>query len=239
MKKLIIYLILFSGLNMTVFAKFPSFFAKWDILLKAYTSPVKKDGINTVILDYKALMNDNIYSELIEDIKLFNPSKLETKEEKLAYWINMYNIGAAKMIIDNYPVKSIRDISKLTKSVWKKNIIEISGKDYFLSEIEDDILRKMGDERIHFAINCASLSCPNLRNEAYAPDILEVQLKEQTDDFLSDSTKGIKKKGNTIYISKIFKWFKEDFSNGNLYAYLNISKSDRIKYLKYDWSLNE
>lgn len=237
MKKLISLLILIF--TFTTYAEFSDFFVKWDTLLIKYSSPSKRDNINTVVVNYKELQTDNLYRELISDIKLFDPGKLETQKEKLAYWINIYNIGSAKMITDNYPVKSIRKLGSLFKSVWKKDILKINDKDYNLLEIENDILRKMNDERVHFAINCASISCPNLRSESYVPDKIDRQLNEQKTLFLTDSTKGFADKGKVVYISKIFNWFSEDFSNGNLHNYLNISKSTKIKYLKYNWNVNE
>lgn len=158
-------------------------------------------------------------------------------DELKAFWINTYNIGAVKMIMDNYPIDGIKDAGSLFESVWKKEIIEVGDKVYSLREIENDILRKTGDERIHFAIVCASISCPDLKMSAYRGRDLDKELLEQKLKFIEEKNKGVYTEGDTVYISKIFKWYKGDF--GNLREYLDISQDKKIKYLDYNWKLND
>lgn len=181
-----------------------------------------------------------------------NPPKKEDKESvKLAYWINAYNAFTIKLIIDNYPLESITDLNPLIyipgfNTVWHKEFFKIGDEDFNLDRIEHEILRKQfKEERIHFAINCASKSCPKLRNEVYRADKLEEQLIEQTRDFLSDNTKN-KIEAKKVRLSKIFSWFRSDFErNGSLISFINkysdvrISEHAEISFLPYDWTLNE
>lgn len=169
------------------------------------------------------------------------PQNSWTKADKLAYWINAYNAFTVKLIIDNYPVKSIKDIKK----PWDKKFIPIGDKLLSLNHIEHEILRKMNEPRIHFAIVCASVSCPKLQNTAFEPSKTEEQLNNATKEFLSDSARN-ELSQNSIKISKIFKWFSSDFKqNGSLIDFLNIYSEITIlqnakkSFKDYDWNLNE
>ena len=164
-----------------------------------------------------------------------------SKNKKLAYYINLYNAATVKLILDNYPLTSITDINK----PWDKKWIKYDGEFISLGEIEHKILRKMNDPRIHFAINCASFSCPKLLNEAYTEDKLDKQLDKAAKDFINDPSRNIISE-NKLELSRIFKWYKKDFeNNGSLIAYLNqylesaINTDAKIEYVKYNWSLNE
>ena len=172
-----------------------------------------------------------------------------SKEEQLAYWINAYNAFTIKLILDHYPVKSIKEIGGIipfVNSSWDIRFIHIENQTYDLNNLEHGILREHFEEpRIHFAINCASISCPSLRNEAYTAQNLEDQLNEQAIAFLNNPAKN-KLEGDPIRVSRIFQWFRGDFvKNGNLVEFLNryaptqIEAQVDVKYLKYDWRLNE
>jgi len=230
MKKIMIMFFIVTSLAMG------DYLDTWDELLQKYTSIGKRDGITLVVVDYRGLKQDIKFEKLLEEVRKVEIKKLNGDELK-AFWINAYNIGAVKMIVDNYPIDGIKDAGSLFKSVWSKDIIEIDGKIYSLGEIENSILRKNGDELIHFAIVCASISCPDLKRTAYRGEGLERQLLGQKLKFLDGKNKGIKRVGDTIYISKIFKWYKDDF--GNIRKYLDISQDKKIKYLDYNWKLNE
>jgi len=202
-----------------------------------------------------------------------------TEEQKLAFWINAYNAFTIKAIIDHYPIKRSFSLVGLfyapsnsilqIKGVWTKLQFRAVGRTVTLEEIEHEILRKEFNEpRIHMAINCASISCPDLSSEAYTSGKLEEQLTEASIDFVNNPQKGVlvNMKNGKVKLSKIFKWFGEDFiksyGNNNLFnnyslkenAVLNFSadyiNSDETKeylmnnklkigYLGYDWHLNE
>ena len=176
------------------------------------------------------------------------PGKNWSPEEKLTYWINAYNAFTVKLIVDHYPIKSIKDIGGsvvMLNSAWDIKFFNIGGVNFDLNTIEHEIIRKEFNEpRIHFAINCASISCPNLRNEAYEVDKLEYQLNDQTFSFLNDKSKNhITNEDSKL--SKLFNWFKADFQkNGSLASFIKTYRSDfnaenSIEYLDYNWGLNE
>lgn len=246
--------IVFTGLLIFINSPALAFdFTGWDALLKKNVAPKVISGVKLNAVNYKSINNDPAYKKLIKDLKSFNLSELNSKKEKLAFWINVYNVMAVKMVLDNYPVKSIKDAGSLFKSVWKKEVGVVAHKVTTLNDIEHEILRKLEEPRIHVAIVCASVSCPDLRPEAYSADKLEMQLDDQLIKFLSNQRKGLKidSAGNKVYLSSIFKWFEEDFeSKGGVVSYLTkyvdsrymttlISGKLKVKYLDYDWGLNE
>ncbi|WP_434037583.1 DUF547 domain-containing protein [Formosa sp. 4Alg 33] len=179
----------------------------------------------------------NRYLDLLSASK---PDSSWTKNETLAFWINAYNAFTIKLIIDNYPLKSIKDI----KNPWDKKFISIHNKSYSLGDIEHEILRKLDEPRIHFAIVCASESCPKLLNKAYTPTQLNTQLDAAAVSFINSNKNQLTP--DAVKLSKIFKWFTEDFeTNGTLVEFINkyaktkINPTKRISYLDYNWNLNE
>lgn len=218
----------------------------FDELLKKYVS---EDGL----VNYKGFIKDKEKLEEYLDLLSNNaPDRQKwSKDQQLSYWINAYNAFTIKLIVDNYPLKSIKDLDPkvsipLVNTVWHIKFFKIGGEDASLDEIEHKILRKEFDEpRIHFAINCASVSCPILLNEAFLPEKIDFQLDKVAKSFINDPSRN-KIKSNSIEISQIFSWFKGDFTkNGSLIDYLNrysnvkISQNAKISHLNYDWSLNE
>lgn len=173
-----------------------------------------------------------------------------SEQEEMAYLINLYNAATLKLIIDNYPLKSIKDIG----SPWKKKVVKLFGKDRSLDYVEHDLLRKnYNDPRIHFGVNCASIGCPALRNEAFQAAKLDKQLDEQAKNFLNDRKKNrVDAKNGVLYLSSIFDWFEGDFVKKSesvekfVAPYFN--EGDRkaiaggrlkIKETDYDWNLNK
>lgn len=227
-------------------------FSDWDTLIKKHVAPATVDGILINAVDYPNLKKDPLYSGLVSRLKSYPLDSLGSERSRLTFWINVYNILAAKMITDHYPIESIKDAGSLFKSVWKQPAGEVGGKERTLNEIEHEILRKMNEPRIHVAIVCASVSCPDLRLEAYTVTKLDEQLDDQMEMFLQSREKGMRldEKKNRVYISSIFKWFKEDFeSKGGVVKYisqythgeekkvLNNSKL-KISYMDYNWDIN-
>ncbi|MEW7280413.1 DUF547 domain-containing protein [Aquimarina sp. 2201CG1-2-11] len=194
-------------------------------------------------VDYNGFMRDS--SQLYRYFKQLSdnpPTESWTRDEKLAYWINAYNAYTIKLIIDSYPLKSIKDL----KDPWGTKFFKIDGEWYSLGELEHKILRKFNDPRIHFAINCASFSCPVVWNRAYTGDNVHEALNDQTKKFINDPTRNTIT-NTEVNVSKIFSWYKKDFKvNGgdvkdfiNRYADVKIGKQAKKGYKEYDWSLNE
>lgn len=217
----------------------------WDELLAEH---VTDEGL----ADYKGFIQDkqrlNEYLELLSQ-NAPNP-ELWSRSEQLAYWINAYNAFTVKLIIDNYPVESIKDLHPVNlpfvSSVWHKKFFRIGGEKMSLDHIEHSVLRKEFNEpRIHFAINCASMSCPVLLDEAYIPEKIEEQLQRQAVSFINDPERNQIDK-NEVKLSKIFSWFKGDFTKEtslidfiNQYSKIVVGRGVDIGYLDYDWKLNE
>ena len=207
----------------------------FDGLLRKYVSATGK-------VNYKGLKSAestlNQYLGLLEKIKV---GDLNGKNEKMAFWINAYNAYTLKLILKNYPLKSITDLHG--GKPWDVKWIKLDGRNLSLNNIENDILRPTyKDPRIHFAVNCAAKSCPSLLNKAWTSGNLESSFVTQTKKFInnSDFNKISKKK---VEISKIFDWYKVDF--GNLVNFLNkyssteIKSDAKIEFVEYDWSLNQ
>jgi hypothetical protein len=225
----------------------------YDSILKKY---VKGDRV-----DYKSLKSDKDFPSYLEALSKTNPNQFASREEKIAFWINAYNAFTLKLIIDNYPLKSITNLSALGKltafvgnSPWKREFFSVNGKKMSLDEIENEILRgKFKEHRVHFAANCASISCPPLRGEAYTAEKLNAQLDEQAKLFFNDASRNrydFEKK--TLYLSSILKWYKDDFikASGSIEKYIAQyvdaekksalqSNQFNIEHLDYDWNLND
>lgn len=194
------------------------------------------------MVNYKGFEKDSAaLNAYLQDLAGNPPADGSKKAEKLAYYINLYNAATVKLILQHYPLHSIKDIEK----PWDRKWIQVGGKTLSLGEIEHDILRKMDEPRIHFAINCASYSCPNLRDEAFEADQLEMQLQQCTRDFINDPSKN-KISKDLMVLSQLFQWYKDDFTHSDkLATYIDpftevaVERDARVKYMEYDWSLNE
>ena len=227
-------------------------FSDWDTLVKKHVAPKTVDGVLINAVDYSNLKKDPLFSDLASRLSSYSLESLESRKSKLTFWINVYNILAAKMITDHYPIESIKDAGSLFKSVWKQGAGKVGGKERTLNDIEHKILRKMNEPRIHVAIVCASVSCPDLRLEAYTLENLNEQLDDQMEKFLQSREKGMKLDGkkNRVYLSSIFNWFEEDFeSKGGILNYISqyVPAEEKkalnnyklkILYMDYNWKIN-
>ena len=207
----------------------------WDSELKKYVD----DQGNVNYRGWKK--NSKLLETYLKNLENNPPIEQWTKNDSLAYFINTYNAVTVKLILDNYPLSSIKD---LIIPWWLKKF-NLKNEKISLNFIEHKILRKMDEPRIHFAINCASRSCPKLQNVAYYSHELENQLDNAANQFINDQTKN-KVNVDHLILSKIFSWFSDDFGNKiqllkfvNKYSKIKILESARIEYLNYDWDLNE
>lgn len=214
-------------------------------LLRDYVRAETREGVRLNWVDYSGLKRDRRFVEALQTVAQFSPAMLANREEKLAFYINAYNLMAVKVVLDHWPLQSIRDAGNLFKPVWKAPAGKVAGQMMSLGEIEHEVLRPMGEARIHMAIVCASISCPDLRPEPYYAATLDTQLDDQTRHFLDNPHKGLIRTDGVLRVSKIFDWFEEDFAAqyGDLRAffakYQDLPASASIKPgLPYNWSLN-
>ncbi len=238
-----------------------------------------QENVDDAKVNYQGFIDSAEFTNYLKSLNNITPDDFNTwtDSQKTAFWINSYNAFTIKAIIDHYPIQrsfTLVGIFYAPKNsilqipgVWKKLQFQAVGQNITLDHIEHGILRKEFNEpRIHAAINCASISCPDLRNEAYIADKIDKQLDDSSKNFVNSKTKGvlIDKNKSKIKVSKIFKWFGDDFfsnyhkqefndksdkQNGTLgfiYKYINddekeyiLSGDYKLKYLSYDWGLNE
>lgn len=208
----------------------------WDELLKEHVSA---EGL----VNYPGFRDDQAkLRQYLQMLSNENPEEAWPVEELLAYYINIYNAYTVQLILDNYPVESIKDIN----GPWTRGIVPVGNKNLSLGGIENGILRKMNEPRIHFAINCASISCPKLLNEAFVPSKMEAQLDKVTSEFINGEKNELHPQQPKL--SSIFKWYKNDFEvDGkvdiivyiNRYAEIKIDQAASISFKNYNWKLNE
>ena len=202
-------------------------------------------------VDYQGFKNAEVQLDQYLKSLEKTDTKMLSRDEQFAFYVNAYNAWTIKLILTHYPgIKSIKDLGSIFKSPWKKKFVLIDGDITTLDHIEHGILRpRFKDPRVHFAVNCASKGCPPLRSEPYHADVLEQQLDEMTRAFINDPRR-YRLEGQTLYVSRIFKWFPEDFNDdvvGFFYTYAHEALKKQlednkgkisIKYMDYDWSLN-
>ena len=209
-----------------------------------HVNPSVKNNIKLMAVDYQAIKSNGRLDKAYQQLADFKLDDLSNRNEELAFYINAYNILALKMVADHWPTKSIKDVGSLFSPVWNKSAGMLGGKSVSLGEIEHKVLRAMGEPRIHLAIVCASVSCPDLRNEPYTAMKLNEQLNDQAKQFLNNQGKGLKIEKKIIRISKIFDWFEDDFdAMGGVSAFIKRYQTDlpelKIKAnMPYDWSVN-
>lgn len=211
----------------------------FDTLLKKY---VDTNG-NVNYKSFKA--NEAQLQAYLNHLTNIKPQKSWSAVKAKAFWANAYNAYTIKLILDNYPLKSIMNIKKKGKDAWNIPFAKVGGTTYTLNQIEHEILRKKyNDPKIHVAVNCASKSCPKLANYAFTEENYESKTTLLMKRFINDSSRN-KISENKVQLSKIFEWFQGDFTKeGDLINFLNqysdvkINKKAKIGYLEYNWSLN-
>lgn len=213
-------------------------------LLEKAVKNGKAGEIQTTLVDYQVFQSP-YFNTLLQRVSEFDPSWLKGDAQRLSFWINMYNLGVIRLIMQHPEVRSIREIGSLFLPVWNKPALNVGGRWLSLGEIEHDILRKMGDPRIHFAIVCASLSCPDLKPYSYKFRYIDRQLELSASSFLDNTSKGfwIDESQRRLHVSKLFKWFEDDFEPDGIVGFLEKhSRRDlddySINFMSYDWQLN-
>jgi len=220
----------------------------WNALLKKHV--VVLDGGKASRLNYAAIAQERAALQgYLEGLSRAGEAEFQgwSRPEQMAFLINAYNAHAVEKVLTRYPnLKSIWDFGRFFANPFRDPFFSLFGARMSLDTIEHEILRKKyPDPRIHYAVNCASIGCPMLREEAYAGAHLEKQLEEQAERFLSDRTRNRLRDGR-LEVSKIFDWFKEDFEPRDKYfqRYAGVlglppGASPPLVFLDYDWSLND
>lgn len=207
---------------------------QWHNQLQQYVS-------STGTVNYSAwTLEEARLDAYLSKLESARPASMDHNEQ-LAFWINAYNAYTVKLILKHYPLSSITDLD----SPWDQKFITISGTTYSLNDIEHTILRgQLKEYRVHFAVNCASISCPPLLNKAYTANNVQGFLDSQARTFIN-STRYNSISGSELRLSKIFEWYREDFErSGSLISYLNqyanseISASANVDFQEYNWKLN-
>ncbi len=213
--------------------KIDSEHAIWNDLLKKHVSATGK-------VNYKGFKTDlELLDSYMRSLNENAPSESASKEARLAYWINAYNAVTVRLIVMNYPLTSITKLDN--GKPWDVKRYSNGGKKMSLNDIENNVLRPMGDARIHFALNCAAKSCPPLLNEAFTAGNVNKLLEQRTKQFINSERTVMAKEA--IQVSKVFDWYGKDFGNVvdfvNKYAKVKASKTAKITYIDYDWRLND
>lgn len=214
----------------------------WSTLLASHVTPLGNVNYEGFVEEAAKLQ------EYLDQLSENPPGKNWSDNDELAYWINAYNAFTVKLIIDHYPLKSIKDIAgglPMINTPWDIKFFKIGGIDFDLNTIEHNILRVEFEEpRIHFAVNCASFSCPKLKNEAYIGERVNEQLDEQAREFIFNADKN-QVTASATKISKIFSWFEDDFNKkGSVLSFIKkyqpaLDETNEIQYIDYIWTLNE
>lgn len=226
----------------------------WGHFLARYLEVNHPSGINR--MGYATVTSGDKLSlqEYLDTLQAINISRLNRSEQK-AYWINLYNALTVKVVLDHYPVKTIRDIDIspgwFSNGPWDAKLLRIEGEELSLNDIEHRILRPIWqDNRIHYALNCASLSCPNLLDQAFTAQNTPILLEQNASAYINHP-RGMKVEGDEAVISSIYDWFQIDFdgSEDGIHEHLfKYAEAGRREYLRkedvhfsytYNWNLNE
>ena len=220
----------------------------WDGLLKKHV--VLIEGGNASQLSYRGIGQERAaLKDYLQELSRVSEAQFNgwTAAEQFAFLVNAYNAYTVEKILTRYPdIRSIWDFGKFFGNPFRDEFFTLLGRSMSLDGIEHGILRKRyRDPRVHYAVNCASVGCPMLREEAYVAARLDAQLEEQARRFLSDSTRNRFRDGR-LEVSKIFDWYQEDFEPREQYfaRYAGVlgmprGASPRLVFLDYDWSLND
>jgi hypothetical protein len=232
-----------------------------ELLSTYWHPPVTINGISTTVFDYARMKQDtqspaSLFNQILQSLERSNPEQLKQANEIKAFWINAYNFSAIRLVIDHYPVDSIRSLSiSLFRYPWSKRIIRIGGKTYSLKQIEKDmLLDRFNDPRIVFAVSCAAVSCPDRIPRAFTARQLDEQLDVLISTFYQNPDKGLRlnREGRMLTLSWILKKDEHVFEKipggalGFVLPYLEPESRDwlasnpvTIDYFEHDWTLND
>ena len=224
----------------------------WDRFLQTYVT-AGSDGVNRVAYGKVTSADRQALSDYIQMLRKTPVSRLNRAEQQ-ALWINLYNALTIRVILEHYPVKSIRDIDispgLFADGPWGKKLLKIDGEEVSLDDIEHRILRPIWkDPRIHYAVNCASIGCPNLQRQAFTAANTDSLLNKGAHEYVNHP-RGVLIDNGKLTVSSIYEWFQADFggSDSGVIEHLKryadadlknrLQQFDRISDDRYDWTLN-
>ncbi len=230
--------------------------AAWDRLLKTYVRPAE-NGLNRVAYGSFKADGHQALKRYLTTLETTDVTRLD-RNEQFAFWANLYNAKTIDVVLDHYPVRSIRDINlggglfaAITGGPWKAKIVKVNGQALSLDDIEHVILRGLfKDYRVHFAVNCASVGCPNLSADAFRGEGLDDHLERNGRAFIN-SPRGVRLQDGRLHLSNIFSWFKSDFGDTDARLIQHIRKYadadlkaglahvTAVADYFYDWNLND
>ena len=228
----------------------------WTAFLSRYVVGDHPSGVNRVRYSQVTPLDRVALETYLEDLQRVIPSALNRSEQR-AFWINAYNAQTVKLILDHLPVRTIRDIDispgLFSDGPWDAKLFTVAGIDLSLNDIEHRILRPIWkDSRIHYAVNCASIGCPNLQPVAYDADNTEALLARGAREYINHP-RGVSVDGRKVTLSSIYRWFREDFGSSeedvleHILRFADNTLQEEIRKLptgevrfkyRYDWSLN-
>ena len=223
----------------------------WGAFLTKYVRPTP-DAINLVAYGEVTAEDRASIDGYIASLAAIDPTRL-TSDEAFAYWVNLYNAVTIAVVLDHYPVASIRAIrTGLRPGPWRQKLVTVNGQDLTLDNIEHDILRgHWRDQRIHYAVNCASIGCPNLAIKPYTGAGLNDQLEAAAYNYVNTARGVSFRADGGLVLSSIYKWYREDFGRTDLQVIaqvrryaddelrVRLTEADRVSGYDYDWSLND
>jgi hypothetical protein len=226
---------------------------RWDSFLQTYTLPGDDDIIRVQYARVSDADRQHV-AQYIDDLQQL-PIREYNSAQQLAYWINLYNALTVQVVLQHYPVDSIREIDIspgfFADGPWGKDLLRIEGQALSLNDIEHRILRPLWqDSRLHYALNCASMGCPNLQPVAFRAETVDAMLEQAATAYVNHP-RGVSFEDGKLYVSSIYSWFRDDFGDDNtaVIAHLQryaaaplgkaLSAETRIAGFRYDWSLND
>ncbi|WP_298851836.1 DUF547 domain-containing protein [uncultured Ruegeria sp.] len=224
----------------------------WSAFLSRYVSP-DAQGVNRVAYVQVTQADRTRLDAYLNDLQSVDPAML-TRRQHLAYWINLYNALTLGVVLDNYPVASIRDITDgpLSFGPWDRPLAQVAGQDLTLNDIEHRIIRPTFDEpRIHYALNCAAVGCPNLMDRAWQGNTLEEDFAAAERAYVNDPRGARFDDRGRLILSKIYIWFRGDFGDSEKAVIASIAQASepdlkarlmenpRVRAYRYNWALND
>lgn len=219
-------------------------YSVYDRILRDHVQNGSRQGINGTIINYRGIASDSAWPSVVTMMENYPVASLQSRNEKLAFYLNLYNIFVLDLIQKNPGISSINDLSGRTE-IWHQPVGTVGGVSVSLNQLQYEYIKPLDNPYMHFALVCGALSCPDLRREAYRSENLSRQLSSQALRFINNSSKGLEVENGAVKVSRIFEWYAEDFGGEagvrewlTRYMRSGLPEDYRIDYKEYNWDLN-